>query len=253
VRHRRIIEHRRTHEDLAVGTDQHRATRERLAALESDQLCQCDEDPVLHRAVAGDLLPACEGIRLAGMQRIGRDPARGARGHHRNQLGAVNRRDGRRDRMPDVLAHQHRRPAESCREGTHVPPGIDEAFLVEHSIGGKKDLAMHMPNPGVAPAEGSPHGGVVVAVVAPLVEAETDLQRGCLRPGVPHGQFCEERRGLQRMFPDATLEEVPRHDGLGKHRSVAPETPPRCERAARSGQDSRRVRPWSAGTGTGPV
>src|SRR5690606_29011119 len=146
--------------------------RKSLAALEADELAQRDIHPVFTGDLACQSLPACLGSGLPGMSRIGYQAPCRTGGDNRDELRTVHCSDGRQQRMPGILAHQHRDATDSRVERANIATRLDEPLLVEHAVGGQEYLAMHMPNPGVTSAEARPHHRVVEPALVQLVEAD---------------------------------------------------------------------------------
>ncbi len=69
---------------------------------------------------------------------IGCDATRRTRRDDRDQLRAVHCGNRSRQRVPRVLAYQHRRAPEASVECAHVASRLDEALFVEDAIRGKK-------------------------------------------------------------------------------------------------------------------
>ena len=131
------------------------------------------------------------------MEGIGLDAARRTCGDDRNELRPIQRSDRRRDRMPRVFAHQNCSSPEARVEGSHIATGFDKPFLVEDTVGGKKDLAMDVPNSRVRAAERDPQCGIVKVIAPQFVEAEADLERRCARAdaeGRSPGSSIHDRR-----------------------------------------------------------
>jgi hypothetical protein len=55
--------------------------------------------------------------------------------------------------VPGVLADQDRGTSPAGIERLYTPPSLDEALLVEDTIGWKKHFAVHVADPGIGPAE----------------------------------------------------------------------------------------------------
>ncbi len=156
IQHRRddrLPKHRTLNQQVSPRARQDRSARKRLAALETHELRQGDVDAVLPRDILCQPAPA----RQAGgpPRRVvpGNHPARWAGAGHDDQLGAIERGQHRRERMPGILTDEYRCPAPSGIESLDRPAGLDEALLVEHAVRGEKDLAMDMAHTRIGPAK----------------------------------------------------------------------------------------------------
>ena len=123
-------------EDVAARTGDERPAGKGLAALEADQLGQRDEDAVLLGDVLHHAAPSARGWPAGRRCRPSADHAAGrARARDDDELGAIQRREHRRERVPGVLADEDRGPAPAGVERLDAPAGLDEALLVEHAVG----------------------------------------------------------------------------------------------------------------------
>ena len=114
--------------------------------------------------------------------RRGDHPAGGAGARNDDQLGAVQRRQHRGERVPGIFTDEDRRPAPSGIECLDAPPGLDETLLVEDAVGRKEDLPVDVADPGVRPAERGVQPRVVEPVSVDLVEAQRNVERRGYRP-----------------------------------------------------------------------
>ena len=145
--------HRPLRQQVAPRAGQDRAAGKRLAALEPHQLRQRDVDAVLAGDVLDQPAPAGQARRASRGVVAGDHAAGGAGAGDDDELGAVERREHRGERVPGILADEDRRPAPAGVERLHAPARLDEALLVEDAVGGEEDLPVDVADPGVGPAE----------------------------------------------------------------------------------------------------
>src|SRR6185437_13104322 len=100
-------------------------------------------------------------------------PARGRRTRHNDQLRAFERRDGRRERVPGILANEDGGlPTPTRVERAHaILSPIDEPLFIEHAVRRQKDLTMDVTDLGLLVAERRVQRRVVDVILKPLVEA----------------------------------------------------------------------------------
>ena len=220
-RDQRLLEDRPLDRQLSPGRGDDGAAGKRLSPLESHQLRQGDVDAVLARDVLDDAAPAAQAGRPAGPAFLARHgAARRARARHDDELGAVERREHRREGMPGVLADQDRGPAPRGIERLDATARLDEPLLVEDPVGRQEHLAVDVPDPGVTAAQAGVDRGIVEPVLVDLVEAEGDIERRGLGVAVLAGEIVEELIGGDRQIADAALEEVPGERRLRPHDQI---------------------------------
>ncbi len=191
---------------------------EPLSALEPEQLRHDHGHSMLFRRGPGQPLPPFH-VRGATVARLHPPRRRGAA--HDQGLGSVECREHRRDGMEHVLADQHRRAAPSGVERADRVSCFDEPLLLKHPVGREKDLAVHVHQPRLR-TEFCVQRGVVDPMFEFLEEPDHDIYGavGAGGPSIPFRQPVEQRVGTDRVFPDASLEEVPGERRLGKHDHV---------------------------------
>ena len=191
-RDQRLLEDRPLCHHVAPRRPHDRSAGKCLPSLEPHQLREGDEDAVLARDVLDDAAPAAETRRAARATVVSwHRPPRGAGTGHDDELGAIQCREHRGERMPDVLADQDRRPAPGRVERLDAPAGLDETLLVEDTVGRQEHLPVDMANPGIGAAQPGIDRRVVEAVLVDLVEAQGDVERRRLRVAVLSCQIVE--------------------------------------------------------------
>jgi hypothetical protein len=202
------------------GGRRHSSLLERLAAFEPRELRHDQVDAMLRGdGLHGSLPPA----RAAGPQvaiGVGLETASRARPGHDEQLRPIERGDGRHQRVPRVLAHDHGGAPESGVVGLNRESRLDETLFVEDSVGGKENLAVNVPDARVGSAEAGRHRGIVQPGAPTLVEAGNDFHRRSPRLAVHSCQVLEQLLGGERELLHPAFEEVSGERGLGKGEQV---------------------------------
>jgi hypothetical protein len=204
----RILKDRSLDQQITPGARQDRSPGERLAALKSHQLCQCDINPVLPGDVLCQTSPASQTDGPTGGVIATYHPPSRTGTRNEDDLSSIESRQHRGERVPSVLTDKDRCPPPTSIERLHAAAGLDEALLVEDPVGGKKDLAVNVPNPGVWPAERSVEARVIKSIPMDFVEAERNIDRRRAGFFVLAAEVIEQPIGRNREISNTTLQEV---------------------------------------------
>ena len=164
---------------------------------------------MLLRDRLGQPVPALQIGRDPGIVFRLETPGRGGARHYQ-QLGTVERGQRGHDGVPSVLADHHCGTPPGGIERRDVAPRLDEPFFVEHAVGGKEHLAMHVTDAGVWSTEGAIQGRIVEPIAPYLVEPDRHVERWGSTNAVPFRQVRHQFVGRQRQLGYTTFEEVPR-------------------------------------------
>ena len=126
---------------------------------------------------------------------------------------AVERRDQSRERMPRVLADEHRGAAPRRVERTDLVAALDESLLVEQSVRRQERLAVNVQDLGRASA---PHvrQAVVQVAIELLVEPDHGVDRRAA--GMRRRSPAASSAAAERHLADAALDEVAGQRRFGK-------------------------------------
>ncbi len=215
-----VLEDRSAGHDAAARIHHERASGKRLAPFEAHQVRNHDEQPVLRSDRLRHPFPSHRAGRTPVSVFAGLYPTRRAGREHHHELGAIQGCHGRDDRMPGVLAHNHRHSAPGQVERLHRSPRLNEAFFIEHAVGRQENLAMDMADPCAASSETGRQRGVVEAGVPEFVESDDDIERRRTACRVRFGQVGIELLGRHREFPNAPFDEVPRQRRFGQNEEI---------------------------------
>ena len=136
------------------GIRHERAAGKRLAALEAHQLRQRDDRRRARRRCPGRSAPAGE-ARWVGPPPSSPDRCRAPGSRSGTMMScapssaaSIGVNECQASSQIRIAARPQRRV-----ERLHAPPGLDEALLVEHSVGRQEHLAVDVPDAGVGPAQ----------------------------------------------------------------------------------------------------
>ena len=176
------------------------------------------KNAVFLRNVAHEALPSRDARRTGHRVLARPHAARGRRARDEDHRGAVECEQGAGERVPGVLAHEHRESSPRCIERADVVAALHEALLVEQPVGGEKVLPVDVANERLVAAQAHPHRAVVQYAVPQLVESDRDLDgpRAGLRGEICALEIGGECAGGAGLFADAALEEVAGERGLGQ-------------------------------------
>ena len=220
--HRRL-ERRRPQAHVAARPDDHRGAAEGLPPFAPHEVGEHGVHAMFLGDVADQALPARH-ARRSGNRVIARPrPARGGGRAHNHQLRAIERRDRAGERVPRVLADEHRGRPPRAGEGADLVPALHEALLVEHAVRRQEVLAMDVEHlaPGRGP-EPNAERAVVQRVPPPLIEPDHHLERvGTVdHRAVDPVEFAGQRAGGHGQVADPAFDEVAGRRRLRQHEQL---------------------------------
>src|SRR3984893_4765583 len=169
--HQRLVGVLMLRDDVAVGSDHHRAAPEVGPVLEADAIA-------VEKKHGKELSvrPAHEGVRLGRPQPlVGRDAATRAGRGADDHVHAFQAQDVRARKVPDILTDQDPSASEWGRETPEAITWGEVPLLIEHAVGWQVDLAVHVQE--LAPRK--VQAGVEVAVIGRLDHrAQHDVELG---------------------------------------------------------------------------
>ena len=120
--------------------DQRRRSGHTFTAFETGETRVDHEHPMFDGVRLQDVAPVRDAFEFAA----GGEAAARRRARHDEHARALDGSERRHDRMPRVLADQHRHSAETRVERGEMPAAREEAFLVEHAVRRQEHLAVHV-------------------------------------------------------------------------------------------------------------
>src|SRR4051812_26065939 len=126
--------------------------------------------------------------------------------------------------MPGVFADQHASAPKCGVESADLEAPIDEALLVEESVGRKEELAVHVTDYRLFGSQRHIEGTIIEGVVPLLVEPNAHIEGPrCTNCGdVLRLKIAGEGAGRHGDVANAAFDEVPGQGGLGEHRDIRP-------------------------------
>jgi hypothetical protein len=204
-------------QNIASGTRENGSSREGFAALESNQLGECD----IYAVFAGDILgqpgPTRQAHRPARGVIAGDHSPSGAGARNDDQLSSIQGREHRGEGVPRVLTDQHGGAAPPGIECLNAAARFDEPLLVEDTVGGQKDFPVNVADAGIGSAECGIEAGIVEPVPMHFIEAECDVEGGNAGLRMLSAQIIEQLIRRYREIAYTALEEVPGERGFGRN------------------------------------
>src|SRR5438034_3266680 len=203
--HQRLVGILLLREDVAVGSDGHRATPEVGAILVADAIAIKEEGRKKLRVSTADQV-----VRFRRPEPlIGRESPAGAGRRTDDHVHALEAQDVRAGEMPDVFTDQHPRAAVGRLEAAEAIARGQVPLLIEHAIGREIHLSVYMHE--LAPAEVKAR--VEVAMIRLLDHgAQHDVQVAGHGQQVLHGGAVQPGRAVPNPVP----KKVPGQAQFGK-------------------------------------